>query len=261
MTPSVSLISRQGLSCLLGSVFLGFCCLSGTVSAKPEKAPANKSKTTQNQSAPSESSPKTDKKQEPTPQEDEKTALLDVREKEIALDRMQSAQKCTAAELELKKNMAQEKLTAARKDLDFFLSKGKERAIAAAKLQLTRAHDQYEYKKEELGQLKQMYTEDQLTDTSEEIVLKRCTRETEDARFDYDGKVDATRFEIDVKIPRREQELKNTVTAAQNELERASLDMRLAASENTLALDKARAALEKARTTWENKKKELTNSH
>lgn len=261
MTLPIRFISRQGRSCLLGTVFLGFWCLNTTVSAEQEKIPTDEINVTQKQATPSGIETKTDKKQDISPQEAEKNAALDMREKEMALERLQRTRECSSEELRLKKSIAGEKLTNAKEDLQFFQNIDKERAIATAKLQLTRAHDQYEYKMEELNQLKQMYTEDQLTDTSEEVVLKRCVRETEDAKFEHDGKVATTQFEIDVKIPRMEQDLKNAVATAQNEHKRAAMEEELSAREQGLALDKARAALEKAKTSWEHKKKELTNSH
>lgn len=195
-----------------------------------------------------------------TPEEEEKNAALEVREKELALERLQLTQQCTAAELELKKSKAEHQLQAANEDLRQFQTKGRKYAVAAANLQLTRAKNQHEYKQDELKQLKQMYTEDQLTDSSEEIVLKRCLRETEDAQFSYEGKIITTKYEIDVTIPRREQTLKDSVTAAEIEWKRAVLESKLFEKENTVAIEKARASLDQARAAREHKKKELKNA-
>lgn len=240
---------------VLGITLLGYFCLNTPLSAKEEPSSP---KTNQEQST---SSRADEKKTTQTLKEEEKSAALDIREKELALERLKLTQKCSSSELTVKKESAQHKLTAAEEDLKLYHTKGRERSIAVAKQQLARAYDQYEYKKEELTQLKQMYTDDQLTDTSEEIILKRGTREMEDAKFEYDGKVITTRFDIEVKIPRQEQELKDAVASAQNELNHAIVEAQLVSQENTLALDKAKAALEKAQSAWENKKKELKDSH
>ncbi len=181
--------------------------------------------------------------------QDAREGALEIREKELALEKLKESRKWDRVELEQKQEKAARKMSAAEKDLKQFQSHGRERAIAEARLKLKRSRDQYEYKKEELDQLRQMYTEDQLTDASEEIVLKRTMREVEDALFDSEGREIATKFEIEVLIPRREQELIDAVEAARIEWERAGLQLKFAEKEYALALDKAVNECDKARAS------------
>ncbi len=97
--------------------------------------------------------------------------------------------------------------------------------------------------REELAQLEKMYTEDDLTEETEEIVLKRNRRsfqrmlasfERAKKRYEYDMKVD---------LPRRHEALRMAVRKATNGLRRLEAGLPLDKKQAGLSLEKAREAL------------------
>lgn len=115
---------------------------------------------------------------------------------------------------ELDRDAAKRKRDSARSDYDHFVKIQLERDIAGAQQSMKSAEFSVESSKEELEQLTQMYEEDDLTEASEEIVLRR-------AQFSYDSAMhrltDAKiRIERTLKesIPRSELSKKETLDRA-----------------------------------------------
>ncbi|NBW96108.1 MAG: HlyD family efflux transporter periplasmic adaptor subunit [Planctomycetia bacterium] len=108
-----------------------------------------------------------------------------------------------------------------------------DKQLAAAEFALANAE-------EELGQLEKMYDQDDLTEETEEIVLKRARFEAEMAAFQAAMVRDRHERVAGLDLPRRMEFLHN--------LDRASeLDFELAEESLPLALEKQRLDLEKAR--------------
>ncbi|TWT76781.1 HlyD family secretion protein [Planctomycetes bacterium CA13] len=70
----------------------------------------------------------------------------------------------------------------AKQNFDNFVNVDRQQQIATAEYQLKSSRDSLEYAQEELNQLEKMYKEDELTEESEEIVLKRAQRAVENAK-------------------------------------------------------------------------------
>ena len=126
----------------------------------------------------------------------------------------------------------------ARADLDYFLKVTKGQSIKSAERSLENSRYSLEYAQEELNQLKQMYKADDLTEETEEIILKRAERGVLSSKYSLERAELSTKRTLETELPRQEQSLKDA-TAKQ-----------LAGSEQThttlsTALTKAEIALEK----------------
>ena len=72
---------------------------------------------------------------------------------------------------------------AADEDLDYYLKVSRARSIKAAHFSVSNAEQNLENAEEELRQLEKMYKEDDLTEETEEIILKRSRNDVEAARY------------------------------------------------------------------------------
>lgn len=107
-----------------------------------------------------------------------------------------------------------------------------------------------EYAQEEYGQLKRMYDEDELTEESEEIVLKRTQRDVENRQFYLEqAQIRASRT-LETDLPREADQKKA-------ELDRARLEHQKSKIALPMERDKKRVAYEKARVAFANEKAEL----
>lgn len=108
-----------------------------------------------------------------------------------------------------------------------------------------------EYSQEEYNQLKRMYDEDELTEESEEIVLKRTQRDVENRQFFLEQAQIRAAKTLEVDIPREADRKKI-------DLERTRLDYEKSKISMPLERDKKRVAYEKAKLSFENDQQEFT---
>lgn len=87
----------------------------------------------------------------------------------------------------LDRQAAQRAITKARKDYDHFVQTDQPRLKRTAEFNVKSAVASLANAQEELKQLEQMYKEDDLTEESEEIVLKRAKQAVESAEFRLEG--------------------------------------------------------------------------
>lgn len=109
---------------------------------------------------------------------------------------------------------------------------------------------QLEYAKDELDQLEQMYTEDELTEESEEIVLKRARRSVESAERYMARSLLQINREREVEIPRDD-------LRQEDQLERASLEFEKSQVMLPVKKQRTEIALAKSRFEVENNKQKL----
>ena len=119
-----------------------------------------------------------------------------------------------------------------------------EKAIAK---QLESSQYSVEYAQEELDQLIQMYEEDELTEESEKIVLKRAERSLDQSKFYLQQTEANVKRNLGVEIPRQADQQQRTLDRADLEYRKAQLDFealelrkRLESEKQTFALDKQR---------------------
>ncbi len=118
------------------------------------------------------------------------------------------------------------------------------------------------YSSEELRQLEKMYTDDDLTEETEEIVLKRSRWAVEGAEFRLkNAKIDADR-QLEVNIPRQINDAKEEIEKRAISLARAEIELPAALEQNELevaALEKELNDYRDALTELKADQKHLTN--
>lgn len=146
----------------------------------------------------------------------------EIREQEFALQLSELAVRQARVELESLERSVPLDLDAARRarrvaeeELDYFVRITEAQRKESARESLKSAEYSLEYAREELDQLQQMYKADDLTEQTEEIILKRAQRAVE--RSDYFLEVAKTSHDrsLDIEIPRERQRLEETA-ARQN---------------------------------------------
>ncbi len=101
-----------------------------------------------------------------------------------------------------------------------------------------------EYNKDELDQLEKMYTEDELTEESEEIVLKRARRGVESSEWHLEMSMERFRRRKEILIPRQDQRHKDTYRQSELEHERAMIELAASKERAEIAYKRARISLE-----------------
>ncbi len=104
-----------------------------------------------------------------------------------------------------------------------------------------------EYSKDELDQLEQMYKEDDLTEESEEIVLKRAQRSVEAAERSMERVLQSIKRQKDLDNPRKDKEAEDTLKRQKVEYEKSKIAL-------DVKTQRAQITLEKAKVDVDNKK-------
>lgn len=171
-----------------------------------------------------------------------KTAEQDFRLAKLALDDEEFKYEQFLETQRLDREAAVRAITKARKDHDHFVQIDRPRMLTVSEFSVKRAMGSVENAKEELAQLEQMYRDDDMTEESEKIVLKRAQRSVESAEFQLEG----AKIQSDLMINRGIEE-----QAAENAdaLERAELkhrqtlrDLEYARSKRDIEMTKKRDA-------------------
>jgi len=156
------------------------------------------------------------------------------------------------AELASLKEATPHRLAAARRsrrvvdeDQEYFEKEGRERRIRAAKFNVQSAEQRLANAEEELKQLRQMYEADDLTEQTEEIILKRQEFEVETAAFSLDHLRASSEREIETAIPRETENLQS---------QKRDQGLALALAEETLPKALTRKELEVEKLARDQKK-------
>jgi len=156
------------------------------------------------------------------------------------------------AELASLKETTPQRLAAARRsrrvvdeDQDYFEKYGRERRIRSANFNVKSAEQRLANAAEELKQLRQMYEADDLTEQTEEIILKRQEFEVETARFSLDNLRASTERELETAIPRETENLLS---------QKRDQELALALAEETLPKALTRKQLEVEKLARDQKK-------
>ena len=128
----------------------------------------------------------------------------------------------------------------ADEDLKNFLEIDKGWEEKSAKFMVKNSSDYLEYAKEELKQLQKMYRNKDLTEETEEIILKRQRNWVEMASFFLDEATVQRDHTLAFAIPRREQMLRDGAAKAGLAFEKAKTTLPLTLSQKRLALAKAK---------------------
>ncbi len=145
----------------------------------------------------------------------------------------------------------------AEEALTYFEEVQLEQNRESARRSLEYAEFNLEYAQEELNQLEKMYEEDNLTEETEEIILKRTRRSVESAKRSLANRRISTERTLKVEIPRQHEALKVAAKTAilEHELARASLPRALELKKREL--DKAKKAHKESSQALSKLKKDL----
>jgi len=175
--------------------------------------------------------------------EDHKTADLDMK---LAEQQLALLEKTTPMDLAANDRTHQY----AQEDFDYYFKVTRPMSLKNAEFMLKAGKEYLENQEEELRQLEKMYKADDLTEETEEIILKRARSAVERAKFYLEMDKMAYERLVSVTIPRRDTSTKET--DARGKL--AYQDAQVALS---VALKKQRLALQKLKVTRDRSEERL----
>ncbi len=136
-----------------------------------------------------------------------------IRDSEIGLDLARLDLELAKGDLEFAEKVSPLELATVERayrvvqqDLERYLKVTQPFDIKTAQVNLKSAADYLAYAEEELKQLKKMYKADDLTEETEEIILKRAQDSVDRARHSLVGSEISTRTQLDLSIPRAEEQ-------------------------------------------------------
>jgi HlyD family secretion protein len=116
----------------------------------------------------------------------------------------------------------------------------------SANFSLESSAQRLEYQMEELRQLEQMYKADEITEETEEIILKRTRNEVEQAKFMFEQAKLRQEETLKITLPRTQEENERATKLAAIEWERTKVTAPIAMRQKELGLLKAAQDLGKA---------------
>lgn len=134
--------------------------------------------------------------------------------------------------------IAERARTIADEDLARYEKIEAEVAQKAEEFQLKLAEQVLQYNEEELKQLEKMYKADDLTEETEEIVLKRARNDVEQARFRFEQTKVGHERALKLDLPRAMETKRNAARQATLSWEKARTTLPLALSKQKLDLEK-----------------------
>lgn len=158
----------------------------------------------------------------------------------IALEQAEKQLGYLKESLPLDLESAERSRKVAEDELEFFLNIDKELQKESAERSLESAHYSLEYAQEELDQLEKMYKADDLTEETEEIILKRARRRVDMAKFSLKRTKIRTERTLETRIPREEERLQETARRARLNWQKAQATLPAQVREQELELAKLR---------------------
>jgi hypothetical protein len=113
-------------------------------------------------------------------------------------------------------------------------------ALKSAEYNLKAAKEGLEYQEEELRQLEKMYKADDITEESEEIVLKRARTAVDRAKFSLEAALMTHEHTLKYVIPRNDEQVKDSTRRKLLEWEKSKVDLPLALQRQRLEVEKLR---------------------
>lgn len=182
---------------------------------------------------------------------DLKLATLSLKQAEADLHVAEQTIPLDLKSVELSKQRADESLVD-------FMKIDRERDIESAKRSLENSRFSLEYVQEELDQLKKMYAADDLTEETEEIILKRAERAVDANKFSLESAEIRTRRQLERSIPRQQQQLIDAAKRQEYELRRAKISLPAGLETKRLGLEKQHEDLKRSRERLAELKRDRT---
>jgi len=160
-------------------------------------------------------------------------AELDLEAAEFSFEQFQKLQ-------ELDRAAAERAWKAARQSHDNYVRVDRDRSVLSAEFSLKSSQASFDNAAEELKQLEQMYKEDELTEESEEIVLKRAKQAVESAQFRLDNAKIQHERSLEQSIPRTAKQQDDTLARAEIAFRKAIQELSVAKAKQTLDMQQKR---------------------
>ena len=185
-----------------------------------------------------------------------KAAEIEMRLATISMEEEEFNHKQFVAGQKLERAAAERTWRAAQQAYNNFVKVDRERTIKTQENILKGSLASLENAREELEQLQQMYDADELTEESEEIVLKRAKRAVESAEFRHRNTEIAADRAIKQSLPRTIAEQEATFARAEHAHAKAVRDISVASTRAQIEISKKRDAYKKAQEKHEELKAE-----
>lgn len=171
-----------------------------------------------------------------------KAAETALRLSRLSLEGAEFSHNQAVAKEGIDRGKAERALAQAKLAFDNYISVDRERQIASAEFDIVNARASLENATEELEQLEQMYKEDDLTEESEEIVLKRAKQAVDSARFRLEGVEIASERSITQTIPNAQADQEDTLALAEMAHQKSMRDLAVGRQQREIELQKTRDA-------------------
>lgn len=178
-----------------------------------------------------------------------KSAIITFSSEEFAMQQFVESQK-------LDREAADRAWASAQQSFDNFQQTDRDRLIKSAEFSLKSSEASLANAMEELKQLEQMYKEDELTEESEEIVLKRAKQSVDSALFRLEGTKISTQRTIEQTVPVRVAEEQSKLRRAELAHQQAMHDLDAAAEKKELEMAGKMKAFEKKKESFEKLRRE-----
>ena len=173
-------------------------------------------------------------------------AKLDAEDANLSMDEINKTE-------ELNKKIADTEWKQSQENHAYYFETEKPERIKSLEFSERSSGWSIENAQEELDQLKKMYNEDQLTEESEMIVLKRAERGLESTKFYTERSRTRRKHEKEFELPREDIEKENALTLAKLEHEKFVITSQIKKARKEIALKKSEFELSER----EKKHKEL----
>lgn len=160
------------------------------------------------------------------------------RESEFGFEQFQETQK-------LDKAKADRVYANAKQDFDNFVRTDRERQVLSAEFSLKGSRASLQNALEELMQLEKMYKEDELTEESEEIVLKRAKQSVENAQFRLESSEINTKRSLAQTIPRTQAEREDALARQELAFDKSLRALEFDRRRRAIEFDKSKKQLAK----------------
>jgi HlyD family secretion protein len=145
----------------------------------------------------------------------------------------------------LDKALQERRIRNAEQDYKYFVEVEKPNTEKTTQRSIENSRHALEYATEEYNQLKRMYDEDELTEESEEIVLKRTQRDVENSQFYLEQAQMRAARALEYDLPRSLEQKTDELERSRLEHERMTINLPLEREKKVIAFEKSKLALEK----------------
>ena len=161
-----------------------------------------------------------------------------VRDLEIDLEVMDQT-------LELDQALAERTFRQAKEDFDYFNEVERPMSERSAQNSLKSSQWSLENSQEELDQLQKMYNEDELTEESEAIVLKRAKRSVEQSEFWLERSQQSTKRTLETSLPRSAESKRDSLEREKLKFEKSKISLPMALERKKIEFEKSKYSLNK----------------